>query len=177
MKKFLLICRPNVAAIATTQRNLMVLVYRKLLASSSFAIADTLKKLSENLKAELELRKNKTLGQDLKSEPIIDEGLEEEFEESELEGVEQKQKKERQRVDAVFTNQDIKNEIEELEKYYALAIKIRENTKGKKLIEALTQIFSKARKEKWPEKAVIFTESTHPKISIKITKRRGNFFC
>ena len=169
--------RPNVAAIVTTQRNLMVLVYRKLLASSSFAIADTLKKLSENLKAELELRKNKTLGQDLKSEPIIDEGLEEEFEESELEGVEQKQKKEKQRVGAVFTDQDIKNEIEELEKYYALAIKIKENTKGKKLIEALTQIFSKARKEKWPEKAVIFTESTRTQEYLsKLLKDAGISF-
>jgi hypothetical protein len=42
--------RPNIAAIVTTQRNLMVLVYRKLLASSSFAIADTLRKLIGNLK-------------------------------------------------------------------------------------------------------------------------------
>jgi len=42
--------RPEVAAIVATQRNLMILVYRKLLASSSFAIAATLKKLMENLK-------------------------------------------------------------------------------------------------------------------------------
>lgn len=37
--------RPQVAAIQATQRNLMILVYRKLLASSSFAIAGTLKHL------------------------------------------------------------------------------------------------------------------------------------
>jgi len=73
--------RPEVAAIASTQRNLMILVYRKLLASSSFAIAGTLKKLIENLKQELELRnqKKETL---VNPKPIDDEGLEEELEES-----------------------------------------------------------------------------------------------
>jgi len=45
--------RDVVAAINTSQRNLMILVYRKLLASSSFAIAGTLKKLIESLQKEL----------------------------------------------------------------------------------------------------------------------------
>jgi ERCC4-related helicase len=152
--------RPHLAAIVATQRNLMVLVYRKLLASSSFAIAATLKKLSENLKNELKLREKEAISEKVNVESIDDEGLEEELEESELEGIELSQKKEKQRIEDSFSDDDIKKEIEELEGYYSLAIKIKENTKGKELISALTELFKQAKKKKWPEKAVVFTEST-----------------
>ncbi|MFH1712815.1 MAG: SNF2-related protein [Candidatus Jacksonbacteria bacterium] len=152
--------RPNVAAITATQRNLMVLVYRKLLASSSFAIAGTLKKLSENLMNELTLREKEASAEEINPKLIIDEGLAEEFEEAELEGIEQGQKKEKQRVDNAFTDDDIKKEIAELEGYYSLAAKIKENTKGQALISALLQLFKQAREKSWPEKAVVFTEST-----------------
>lgn len=152
--------RPNIAAIATTQRNLMILVYRKLLASSSFAIADTLKKLSENLKTELELRADKISAQNPSTELVADEELEEEFEELELEGLEQKQKKEKPRVSAVFDDEHIKKEIKELDEYYDLATKIKENTKGVALIKALADLFRQAKENKWPEKAIVFTEST-----------------
>lgn len=151
--------RPEVAAIISTQRNLMILVYRKLLASSSFAIAGTLKKLIENLKQELEFR-NKDKEILVNSETIWDEELEEELEESELEGIEQKRKKEKQRVDKKFSDENIKAEIEELEDYYKLATKITMNTKGEELIKSLQQLFARSKKEKWPQKAVIFTEST-----------------
>jgi len=151
--------RQNVAAIAATQRNLMVLVYRKLLASSSFAIAGTLKKLSENLKNELKLRKKEGPTEKVNPESVVDEGLEEEFEDSELEGIRQKKKKGKQRIDVAFSDEDIKKEIEELEEYHSLAIKIKENTKGKALIDALTQLLKQAKGKKWPGKAVVFTES------------------
>jgi len=152
--------RPHLAAIVATQRNLMVLVYRKLLASSSFAIAATLKKLSENLKSELKLREKKVTSEALSTESINEEELKEEFEESELEGIELSQKKEKQHINDSFSDDDIKKEIEELERYYSLATKIKENTKGKELIGALAELFKQAQKKKWPEKAVVFTEST-----------------
>lgn len=153
--------RPEVAAIVATQRNLMVLVYRKLLASSSFAISATLKKLIDNLKQELELRLQDNDKQEAASpETTEDEGLEEEFEEAELEGVEQKVKKEKQRVNKTFTDDDIRKEIKELDGYYALATKIKKNTKGEELIGALQKLFEQAEKNGWPQKAVVFTEST-----------------
>ncbi len=152
--------RSDIAAIATTQRNLMILVYRKLLASSSFAIAGTLKKLSENLKTELELRKNELLVKNLNTESIIDDELEEDFDELELEETEQRQKKEKPRVNSIFSNEYLEKEIKELDEYYNLAIKIKENTKGIALIRALTSLFKQARENKWPEKAIVFTEST-----------------
>jgi len=151
--------RPEVAAIATTQRNLMILVYRKLLASSSFAIAATLNKLIENLQQELDLR-DQEKEVEINPESIEDEGLEEELEESELEGIEQKTRKERRRVDKKFTNEDIKRELEELQEYHNLAKSITRNTKGEELIRALQNLFAQARINKYPEKAVVFTEST-----------------
>lgn len=151
--------KPEVAAIAATQRNLMILVYRKLLASSSFAIAATLKKLIENLKQELELRK-KEQEEQVNIDSVEDEGLDEEFEESELEGIELKTKKEKQRVNKEFSNKDIQAEIDELEQYYSLTTKINKNTKGEELIKALQKLFSQAKGKGWPQKAVIFTEST-----------------
>jgi len=152
--------RPKIAAIASTQRNLMILVYRKLLASSSFAIADTLKKLSDNLKTEIELREKESSAQNQNPEAPVDEDLEEELEELELEGIEQKQKKEKVRVDPVYSDEEIKKEIQELDEYYTLAIKIKENTKGVALFKALSDLFKQAKENKWPEKAIVFTEST-----------------
>lgn len=151
--------RPEVAAIAATQRNLMILVYRKLLASSSFAISATIKKLIENLRQELETR-NQASTKEVNPEATEDEGLTEEFEEEELEGVEQTARREKQGVDTKFTDEDIKKEIRELEEYHALATKITKNTKGEALIVALQKLFAEARKNGWPPKAVVFTEST-----------------
>lgn len=153
----------EVAAINTTQRNLMILVYRKLLASSSFAIAGTLKKLIESLEKELKLRAEEN---NLKIEPEItsgeaeDEGIEEELEDAEVEISEQQIKPEKPRIDAKkFSDEDVQREIEELTDYYKLAVSIEKNSKGAALILALKSIFAFAKEKGWPQKAVIFTES------------------
>ena len=150
--------RPELAAIVSTQRNLMILVYRKLLASSSYAISETLKKLIDNLQQELNLRNEE------KNSPVSDfvpeDNLLEEPEELEIERLENRVKKEKQRVDLKFTDDHIKKEIKELEEYHSLAERITENTKGKELIKALNKLFKTAEKNKWPQKAVVFTEST-----------------
>jgi len=151
--------RPELAAITATQRNLMVLVYRKLLASSSFAIAETLRRLKENLKQELDLRQSER-DRIPNPEPIEDEGFEEELEESELEGIESGVKKEKQRVGQNFTDEDLKKELDELEGYYELAKRILVNTKGEELVRALQKLLSNAKTKGWPQKAVVFTEST-----------------
>lgn len=165
--------RTEVAAIQHTQRNLMVLVYRKLLASSSFAIAGTLKKLIEMLEGELRLREreevesiaeipvNEVIDQAFISEisEVEDEGLEEELEETTFEQPELKRKKTVRINKEKFNNDDIKSEIAELAEYYKLAIAIKENTKGIALANALKSIFKQAKEKGWPEKAVVFTES------------------
>ncbi|OGW00928.1 MAG: hypothetical protein A3I04_03050 [Nitrospinae bacterium RIFCSPLOWO2_02_FULL_39_110] len=164
--------RLELAAIPHTQRNLMILVYRKLLASSTFAIAGTLKNLIGFLEKELRLREQedaeKLVSLCLKTgtdEPPLseieaeDEGLEEELEETTIEQPEAKTKKGARINKDKFSDKDIKNEINELTDYYNLAISIKENTKGIALINALKSIFKEARKKGWAEKAVVFTES------------------
>jgi ERCC4-related helicase len=173
--------RPEVAAIQATQRNLMILVYRKLLASSSFAIAGTLDHLIKFLRKELELRQTDRLSREMpvnlftKSE-LEDEGLEEEFEELEAEEAEEKEEKElKPRIDqSLFSDDDIRKETEELESYYNLAVKIRENSKGEALIKALKTIFKISEEKKWPKKAVVFTESTRTQEYIRrLLEREG----
>ncbi len=155
--------RDEVAAINTTQRNLMILVYRKLLASSSFAIAGTLKKLIESLEKELKLRAKEAeskIKSAITSEEAEDEGIEEELEEADVEMSEQPAKAEKPRVDTEkFSNEDIQKEIEELKSYYNLAVSIEKNSKGDALISALKSILGVAKEKGWPQKAVIFTES------------------
>ena len=163
--------RSEVAAIVATQRNLMVLVYRKLLASSSFAISATLKRLIENLKQELKLRnKEKAIETIVKNDD--DDAFEEELEEYEFEVLINDVKKEKQRVSQSFTNEAIKDEIKELEEYYSLAMGISVNTKGEELIKALQNLFADAKKRRWPQKAVVFTESTRTQeyLSNKLNK-------
>jgi ERCC4-related helicase len=155
--------RDEVAAINTTQRNLMILVYRKLLASSSFAIAGTLKKLIESLEKELKLRVKEEESRtkpEIAPEEAEDEGIEEEVEDADVEMSEQPAKAEKPRIDTEkFSDEDIQKEIEELKSYYNLAVSIEKNSKGDALISALKSIFNIAKEKGWPQKAVVFTES------------------
>lgn len=155
--------RPVVAAISHTQRNLMILVYRKLLASSTFAIAGTLNNLIVSLQKELHLREQedaeKTEVFQLSATDAEDEGFEEELEETEIEQPKAKKKKGARIDKDKFSDSEIKKEINELTDYYNLAISIKRNTKGIALINALKSIFKEAVKKGWPGKSVVFTES------------------
>ena len=150
--------RPRAAAIETTQRNLMILVYRKLLASSSFAISPTLEKLFKRLKKELELRKLEKEKQQLLQGIGKDELMDRVEDRDELEALE-KELESKRRISNSFSDEEIKAEIEELENYYYLATSIKKNVKGEALVKALNSIFSLAQKKGWPKKAVVFTES------------------
>ena len=165
--------RPHIAAISHTQRNLMILVYRKLLASSSFAIAPTLKKLADRLQDELDARKTR---KGIKNDEVSKLGkqTEEELleENREIEEIEEEIKREPL---SKFSDEDIKKEKEELEGYYKLAASIKENTKAVYLVKALKNLFSEAKKRNWPQKIVIFTESRRTQNYLKGILEENNF--
>lgn len=169
--------RNDIAAITATQKNLMILIYRKLLASSSFAITGTLKKLILNLEAELKLRESEELLASDESElNDTNDLLDDEVEELELEAAEEKLTNDRKkRINKEkFTNEDLNREKEELESYYNIAIKIRENSKGIALINSLQSLFKIAKDKKYPEKAVVFTESRRTQDYLtKLLKQSG----
>ncbi|MDH4162347.1 MAG: DEAD/DEAH box helicase [Nitrospirota bacterium] len=141
--------RDNLQALPTSQRSLMTLVLRKILASSSFAIAGSLETLSKRL--HLRLKKQEP------EEPLADE-LDKEYEalgETADEWTDGEQ-------DAPLSAENlaaIDREIKDLESFRQLAISIQYNAKGRALLKALEIAFAKAREIGAEEKAIIFTES------------------
>lgn len=143
--------RPSLQALPSSQRTLMTLIMRKLLASSTFAIAGALDSLARKL--ERQIRDDKNLRQKLEEEIAEDyEEYEEVADEWEEEGSEPE----------LLTADDIANielEIADLRGFRDLAVSISENAKGQALLSALRAGFAKAMELGSAEKAIIFTES------------------
>jgi len=143
--------RPTLQALPSSQRTLMTLIMRKLLASSTFAIAGTLDSLARKL--ERQLRDDRDIKAKLEEE--ISEDYEE-FEEVADEWMEDVQEPEPLSEADIALIQD---EIEELRTFRDLAVSITQNAKGQSLISALDAGFAKAEELGAPRKAIIFTES------------------
>ncbi len=141
--------RPNLQALPSGQRTLMTLVLRKLLASSSFAIAGALNSISARLKKKI---KKQEPPESLEEELEHDyEGLEETAEEWPAEPAEEPiSQADRAAIEA---------EIADLDSFAQLATSIDHNAKGKALLKALAVAFDKAKELGAEQKAIIFTES------------------
>lgn len=137
-------------ALPAGQRHLMTLILRKLLASSSFAIAGTLNSLIKKLNQVIKGNERKSLDDEIAEDYELFEEQEEEWNDDDV--VEEDTLTE---VDIA----SIRLEIQELEKYRDLAESIKHNSKGEKLLTALKEGFSKMDKAA-NRKAIIFTEST-----------------
>lgn len=141
--------RDNLQALPASQRTLMTLVLRKLLASSTFAIAGALNTISERLKLKLRrqepsLSLEDELDQDYEA---LDETAEEWSEEQEIE---------------LLSEEDraaLEREIADLDTFAKLATSIEHNAKGMALLKALKVAFKKAEELGAAQKAIIFTES------------------
>jgi adenine-specific DNA-methyltransferase len=141
--------RPHLQALPESQRTLTSLVLRKLLASSTFAIAGALGTLAARLQAKLDKAE---------AMPTAEEGLSEDYESFDATAEEW----EEDEADGPLTIGDrkaIDQEIEELKSFAKLATSIEHNAKGKALIKALAVAFAKAKELGAEEKAIIFTES------------------
>jgi len=149
-----LLRRSRSAAIGSGQQPLMRLLYRKILASSSFAIAQTLLRLIKRLREHLEGRDEA----DTTNEWTDIETLEEEEDLLESAAEQAVEIHGRSRLDE-YTREEIEDELEELTACYELASSIEKNAKGEALIQALEAVFEEARKKSFPEKALVFTES------------------
>jgi len=152
--------KPRLFALPSSQRQLITLVLRKLLASSSFAIASTLDSIIYRLtklieKSEKQIAEKESgvewLGEDFENyDELSDEWSDEEDDE------ETAQKK------IVYTKEEVvlmKQEKVELEKYRDLAKNIWKNSKGDALLVALKKGFEMAAELGGKKKAIIFTES------------------
>lgn len=143
------LCRDNLQALPAGQRTLMTLVLRKLLASSTFAIAGALESISNRLKAQIKKQEpTEALEDELDKEyEALDETAEEWPNDTPTESL----------SDA--TRAAIEAEIADLDSFASLATSITHNAKGRALLKALAVAFKKASELGAAEKAIIFTES------------------
>lgn len=143
--------RDSLFALPNSQRQLITLVLRKLLASSTFAIAGALETLIKRLKQALD---EKSASVDLAEELDQDfEALDEMAEEIEVAA----QNNGKAKTESEIAS--IKAEIAELESFRGLAVSITENAKGTALLQALKVAFKKLEELGAAKKAIIFTES------------------
>ena len=150
--------RPNLQALPASQRSLMTLVLRKLLASSTFAIAGALeslaRKLEKRLKEDSEYSQVESiLGEDFET-------YEEIAEELEVTADEQTGPL------SAEDSRNIQDEISELRTFSDIAMKITQNAKGESLMQALRIGFQMTLGLGGAEKAVIFTESRRTQNSL-----------
>jgi adenine-specific DNA-methyltransferase len=143
------LCRDNLQALPAGQRTLMTLVLRKLLASSTFAIAGALESISNRLKAQIKKQEA--------SEPLEDE-LDRDYEALDETAEEWSEEVPEEPISDA-TRAAIEAEIADLDSFASLATSITHNAKGRALLKALAVAFKKANELGAAEKAIIFTES------------------
>lgn len=140
--------RKQLFALPNSQRQLITLILRKLLASSTFAIAGALESLANRLRKQVKATQAQNALTDLAQD----------FEAAEADAEEWDEEQSPDPIQAIDI-QAIEAEISELELFRDLAVSISENAKGQALVSALFHGFAKAKELGASEKALIFTES------------------
>ena len=154
---------PDLYALPASQRQLMTLILRKLLASSTYAISATLEALAKRLKV--------IIVHHAQPLAILEEAISgniETFDEVKEEWAEEDD--ESAREEPAYTAEDLKlirAEIHSLHDFHALAKSIQKNSKGEVLLTALQRGFAQAQEKGAHKKAVIFTESTRTQEYLK----------
>ena len=141
--------RDNLQALPASQRSLMTLVLRKLLASSTYAIAGALTTLSTRLKQKLRKQNSaESLAEEIDSDyEALAETAEEWPDDADTQPL--------SAADRVA----IEQEIADLDGFTQLATSIDHNAKGKALLKALEVAFARTAQINAQQKAIIFTES------------------
>lgn len=160
---------PNLYALPPSQRQLMTLILRKLLASSTYAISGTLEALANKLEGIVSDHNNQN--------KLLEETLIQDFETYDELKDEWDEEVDDENEEKVYSQEDISNiqdEIAQLKQFEALAKSIQVNSKGEKLFTALEKGFEEAIKKGASKKAMIFTESTRTQNYLKdILETRG----
>ena len=162
--------RQRLYALPNSQRQLMTLILRKLLASSTHAIYGTLCALIEKLESKL-----KQQGVEL-SEPDLFQSDYEDYENSTEEWLYDEEDS-GEMDDEELAPEDIENiksEIKDIEKFRDLAFKIKRNSKAEQLFEGLNQGFAQLEELGAQKKALIFTESRRTQDFLyELLEKRG----
>lgn len=156
-------------ALLKQQRHLTALILRKLLASSSHAVAATLVTIRERLQGLLTAGKTEDDGSQLVEQLIAEDDLEQDYLEEEASEAEENAEastpaaagngKPGAAKDAQAVRAAITAEIEELTAFVDAAQALQTDTKAQALLKALNLGFGKMAELRAPRKAIIFTES------------------
>lgn len=158
--------KPRLYALPNSQRQLMTLILRKLLASSTYAIYGTICSLIARLQTMLDRNKAASIGDN----DIVNEYADDNDEWVDAEEVETYEAEELHPVDI----EGIRKEIKELETFRDLAEKIRKNSKAEHLFVALDKGFEQLRSLGAAPKALIFTESRRTQEFLyELLEKRG----
>jgi len=156
-------------ALPKQQRHLTALILRKLLASSSHAVAATLVTIRERLQGLLTAGKTEDDGSQLVEQLIAEDDLEQDYLEEEASEADEdaevptpapaEDDKTGAAKDAHAVRAAISTEIAELTAFVDAAQALQTDTKAQALLKALGLGFSKMAELNAPRKAIIFTES------------------
>ena len=150
--------RETLIAIPNAQRQLITLVLRKLLASSTFAIANTLEGMADRLDKALKLSDSANAALEQVPLPEDYDAASETAEEWRKDDAEDDDE-ESTVLKIDFDPGAARTEMQELRSFVALARRVAMNAKGQELLSALEVAFVKVRELGAQRKAVIFTES------------------
>lgn len=158
--------KPRLYALPNSQRQLMTLILRKLLASSTYAIYGTICSLITRLQAMLDRNEAASIGDN----DIVNEYADDNDEWVDAEEVEAYETEELHPADI----EGIRKEIKELETFRDLAEKIKKNSKAEHLFVALDKGFEQLRNLGAAPKALIFTESRRTQEFLyELLEKRG----
>ena len=146
-------------ALPKSQRHLTTLILRKLLASSSYAVTETLTRIRNRLAL---LRDQQPVSEDFLGNLIEEDELEEEY----LEELEDAADIETE-GESVIDREQIEQEIAELDLYITWAEAIKTDGKTTQLLTALETGFNEMEKMGASRKAIIFTESRRTQEYLK----------
>jgi len=161
--------RDDTYSIPARQRQLTTLVLRKLLASSSHAIAGTIDTMKSRLEAirdglpEIDSLAERIIAGEEIEDDILDETLLDEVPDDD----EEIDNDESDDTEPEIDRMKLKAEIEELDRYATWARSIGVDTKSRALIKALDIGFSEMEKMDAKRKAIIFTESRRTQNYLK----------
>jgi len=151
--------RPNLQALPSSQRSLMTLVLRKLLASSTFAIAGALETMSARLKRSIAgVEQTSSLEDEVAGDY---ESLDDTKDEGSWDDDPTAEARSAAEIRA------IQAEIKDLDAFAELAASISTNAKGEALLKALSIAMEKAAELGAERKAIIFTESRRTQLYLQ----------
>ncbi len=164
--------RENNYAIPVSQKHLLILVVRKVLASSPRAVAGTLEimhkrliSLRENYKKTAKVSEQLFFNGEI-DEDLLDEILEDE-EDLSIESQETEEEEEKKEKDEKIDLEKLNAEMKELEDYIRWARSIGVDTKSHALLKGLAIGFKRMSEMGAQQKAVIFTESRRTQDYLK----------